>query len=31
MTDGVHCRITLTRGMKSTSGMDPRLNALGPR
>lgn len=30
MTDGVHCRITLTRGMKSTSGMDPRLNVFGP-
>ena len=29
MTDGVHCRITLTRGMKSTSGMDPRLNVFG--
>jgi len=25
----VHCRITLTRGMKSTSGMDPRLNVFG--
>ena len=30
MTDGVHCRITLTRGRKSTSGMDPRLNVHGP-
>lgn len=30
MTDGVHCRITLTRGRKSTSGMDPRLNCYGP-
>ena len=29
MTDGVHCRITLTRGIKSTSGMDPRLNVFG--
>lgn len=29
MTDGVHCRITLTRGEKSTSGMDPRLNVFG--
>ena len=30
MRDGVHCRITLTRGRKSTSGMDPRLNVHGP-
>ena len=30
MTDGVHCRITLTRGLKTTSGMDPRLNTFGP-
>lgn len=30
MTDGVHARITLTRGKKSTSGMDPRLNVFGP-
>lgn len=30
MRDGVHCRITLTRGLKSTSGMDPRLNVHGP-
>ena len=25
MTDGVHIRLTLTRGVKYTSGMDPRL------
>ena len=30
MTDGVHVRLTLTRGEKSTSGMDPRLNVHGP-
>ncbi|MGI8698762.1 MAG: aminotransferase class IV [Mycobacteriales bacterium] len=30
MTDGVHLRLTLTRGVKVTSGMDPRLNASGP-
>src|SRR5437762_1078831 len=30
MTDGVHIRLTLTRGVKITSGMDPRLNAAGP-
>ena len=30
MTDGVHARITLSRGKKSTSGMDPRLNVFGP-
>src|SRR5690349_16544562 len=24
MSDGVHIRLTLTRGMKITSGMDPR-------
>ena len=29
MTDGVHIRLTLSRGMKSTSGMDPRLNVFG--
>lgn len=29
MTDGVHIRLTLTRGMKITSGMDPRLNQYG--
>src|SRR6266481_4361118 len=26
MSDGVHIRLTLTRGLKITSGMDPRLN-----
>src|ERR671912_2874877 len=30
MTDGVHIRLTLTRGVKVTSGMDPRLNTSGP-
>lgn len=30
MRDGVHVRLTLTRGRKTTSGMDPRLNAYGP-
>jgi len=30
MTDGVHIRLTLTRGEKVTSGMDPRLNQKGP-
>lgn len=30
MTDGVHIRLTLTRGVKFTSGMDPRLNTFGP-
>jgi branched-chain amino acid aminotransferase len=30
MTDGVHIRLTLTRGRKITSGMDPRLNQSGP-
>lgn len=29
MTDGVHLRLTLTRGVKITSGMDPRLNQAG--
>ena len=29
MTDGVHIRLTLTRGRKITSGMDPRLNQFG--
>lgn len=29
MTDGVHVRLTLTRGDKLTSGMDPRLNTMG--
>ncbi len=27
MRDGVHIRLTLSRGVKYTSGMDPRLNA----
>ena len=30
MRDGVHIRLTLTRGVKLTSGMDPRLNQAGP-
>jgi branched-chain amino acid aminotransferase len=30
MRDGVHIRLTLTRGVKYTSGMDPRLNTQGP-
>lgn len=30
MHDGVHIRLTLTRGVKITSGMDPRLNQFGP-
>ena len=29
MRDGVHVRLTLTRGVKLTSGMDPRLNTPG--
>jgi branched-chain amino acid aminotransferase len=29
MRDGVHIRLTLTRGVKVTSGMDPRLNQAG--
>ncbi len=29
MVDGVHIRLTLTRGVKFTSGMDPRLNTQG--
>lgn len=29
MFDGVHIRLTLTRGVKYTSGMDPRLNTVG--
>lgn len=29
MEDGVHVRLTLTRGEKITSGMDPRLNTMG--
>ncbi len=30
MSDGVHIRLTLSRGVKLTSGMDPRLNQAGP-
>ncbi|CAN5756800.1 branched-chain-amino-acid transaminase [soil metagenome] len=30
MHDGVHIRLTLTRGVKITSGMDPRLNRNPP-
>ena len=30
MRDGVHIRLTLSRGLKYTSGMDPRLNTSGP-
>src|SRR2546421_7601937 len=30
MRDGVHIRLALTRGVKITSGMDPRLNQSGP-
>ena len=30
MRDQVHIRLTLTRGVKVTSGMDPRLNQSGP-
>ena len=30
MRDNVHIRLTLTRGVKVTSGMDPRLNVAGP-
>src|SRR6266705_905219 len=30
MHEGVHVRLTLTRGVKITSGMDPRLNQSGP-
>ena len=30
MRDGVHIRLTLTRGVKITSGMDPRVNQSGP-
>ena len=30
MQDGVHIRLTLSRGTKITSGMDPRLNQSGP-
>lgn len=30
MRDNAHMRLTLTRGAKTTSGMDPRLNSFGP-
>ena len=30
MRDGVHIRLTLTRGVKITSGMDPRPESIGP-
>ena len=30
MRDNVHIRLTLTRGVKYTSGMDPRINIYGP-
>jgi branched-chain amino acid aminotransferase len=30
MRDDVHIRLTLSRGLKITSGMDPRLNQSGP-
>src|ERR1700757_359652 len=30
MRDAVHIRLTVTRGVKITSGMDPRLNQNGP-
>lgn len=30
MVDQVHIRLTLSRGVKITSGMDPRLNQAGP-
>jgi len=30
MTDGAHIRLTLTRGEKTTSGMNPRFNRSGP-
>jgi branched-chain amino acid aminotransferase len=30
MQNGAHIRLTLTRGVKITSGMDPRLNQSGP-
>ncbi len=29
MTDGVHIRLTVSRGLKYTSGMDPRINTAG--
>lgn len=30
MEDGVHIRLTLSRGKKGTSGMNPQLNTFGP-
>ncbi len=30
MSDGVHIRLTLSRGLKETSGMNPHLNTFGP-
>ena len=30
MRDGVHIRLTLSRGLKTTSGMNPQLNVYGP-
>ncbi len=30
MKDGAHVRLTLTRGVKATSGMNPKLNRSGP-
>ena len=29
MTDGVHIRLTISRGVKYTSGLDPRINTAG--
>ncbi|HEX3357088.1 MAG TPA: aminotransferase class IV [Tepidisphaeraceae bacterium] len=29
MTDGVHIRLTISRGVKYTSGLDPRINTCG--
>ena len=31
MTDGAHMRLTLSRGEKLTSSMNPKFNALGSR
>ena len=31
MRDGVHCRITLSRGEKTTSSMNPRFNVYGSK
>jgi branched-chain amino acid aminotransferase len=30
MHEGVHIRLTLSRGLKYTSGLDPRINTFGP-